>query len=109
MQSNSKLYRLAVSQHTSHCSTWFTFKEKAYLTCKCNPDFWLAKFLCSVFFNILLKPAINKKNTKNYYTVLKQLIFHVFSKTSHLTEYVSRNVGKKKLRRLFYYSSQLFP
>ena len=40
-------------------------KIKAYLTCKCNPDFWLPKFLCSVFFNILLKPATNKKNTKN--------------------------------------------
>ena len=36
-------------------------KIKPYLICKCNPHFWLAKFLCSVFFTILLKPAINKK------------------------------------------------
>ena len=107
MQSNSKLYRLAVSQHTSHCSTWFTFKDKAYLTCKGNPDLWLPKFLCSVFFKILLKPAINNKNTKNYSP--KTAHIPLLSKTAHLTEYVSRNIGKKKLRRLFYQSSQLSP
>ena len=69
-------------------------KIKPYLTCKCNPHFWLAKFLCSVFFTILLKPAINKKILR--LTVLKHLIFYFFSRQVHSTEYANRNVAKKK-------------